>query len=165
MKELQKALNDEVPDVRMEAIVALAEIGPDSKSAVPDLIAFVTSSDPSTRRPAAFALGRIGAGAKEAVPALRRMLQSRNQIEQNVAAWALVHIVQDPETIQTAIPLIARSLQDSPRSDVRLEAAKTLGEIGKGSSAAKDALKHAASKDTDEAVRKASELALGKLQK
>ena len=55
------------------------------------------------------------------------------------------------------------ALQSSPRNDVRIEAAKTLGKIGKGSTEAADALK-AAAKESDEAVRKAAEEALTKLK-
>jgi HEAT repeat protein len=160
VKDLQKALNDEVPDVRLEAIIALAEIGAASQPAVPDLIAMVNGLDPVVRRPATYALGRIGAGAKEAVPALRRLLQSRNHHEQTVAAWALVQIAPDAATIQTALPLIIKALQESHRVDIRAEAARTLGQIGAGSAPAQEALKAAAAKDSSEDVRKAAEAAL-----
>ena len=148
----------------MEAIVALAEIGPESQPAVPDLIVLLNGADASVHRPAAYALGRIGTGAKDAIPVLRRLQQSRNRHEQAVASWALVHISPDAETIQSALPLIIQALQDSHVSEVRVEAAKTLGEFGKGSAAAKEAVKNAAAKDADETVRKTAEEALVKLK-
>ena len=156
VKELQTAMHDEIHDVRTEAIVALAEIGAASEPAVPDLTALINNGDPANHQPACYALGRIGAGAKPAVPALHRLLQSRDRHEQSVAAWALVHIAPDAETIKTAIPLLIQTLQESPRSEVRIEVATTLGKIGGGSVAAKDALTTAAAKDADESVRKAA---------
>jgi len=163
--ELQKALKDEVLDVRIEAIVALSEIGPQGKAAVPELTGFLSDDEaPPVRQSAAYALGKIGRDARSAVPALHRMTANRNNIEKTVAAWALVQIAPDAETIKMAIPLLAQALQESPNPDVRIEAAKALGQIGSGSAPASDALKNAA-KDSNETVRKAAEEALTKLKK
>jgi HEAT repeat protein len=162
--QLQKALQDDVPEVRLEAVVALAEIGSASQPAVQDLTALVNGDDPVARKPAAYALGRIGSGAKDAVPALRRLQQSRDRLEQTVAAWALVQIAPDADIIKMTVPLMIEALKNSPRADMRVEAARTLGQIGAGSEAAREALT-AASKDADEAVRKAATDALARLKK
>ena len=160
---LQKSLKDDDHEVRVESLVALAEIGADSQTAVTDIIELLREEDPGIRSTAGYALGQIGAPAKAAVPHLHRMLQSRDGREKTVAAWALVKIAPDPETVQIAIPLLATALQKSERPDMRAIVAKTLGEIGTGSQAARAALNDAR-KDADELVRKAVEEALGKLK-
>jgi HEAT repeat protein len=108
---------------------------------------------------ACYALGRIGPAAKPAVPQLQRVLFSRDPHEKTVAAWALVNISPDPETVKTAIPLLAAALTGAERPNVRLEAARTLGKIGKDSATAKEALRIAL-KDPDESVRQAAEQAM-----
>lgn len=55
---------------RIEAIRALAAIGPAAADAVPDLSAALTDPGQTIRREAAVALGRIGRRAEPAVPAL-----------------------------------------------------------------------------------------------
>jgi HEAT repeat protein len=162
--ELRIALGDESPDVRLEVIVALAEIGAASESAIPDLVDLLSSPDPGVRQPAGYALGRIGPAAKSAIPMLRRLIQSRDRHDQSVAAWALVHITPDPDTIKTSIPLLVLTLQKAGRSEVRVEVARTLGQIGKGSDAVQKVLKSTSASDTDEAVRKAAAEALEKLK-
>jgi HEAT repeat protein len=162
--QLQKALQDEVPEVRVEVIAALAEMGAASSVAVPDLLNLLAEPDPAIRFSAIFALGTIGAPAKDAVPVLNRLVKSRNILEQTVAAWALVNITPDAETVKLATPILIRALQKSPRVEARLEAAKTLGKIGKGSAAIETALKTAL-EDGDESVRTEAQQALAKLKK
>jgi HEAT repeat protein len=160
--DLQKALGDQVLEVRIDAIAALAEIGSASKPVVPDLTALLSDEElPALRQSAAYALGRIGSDAKSAAPALHRMAASRSNIERTVAAWALVQIAPDAENVKMAIPLLIQALEKSPRPEVRIEAARALGQIGSGSAPVAAALK-AASNDSDAAVRKAAEEALAK---
>jgi HEAT repeat protein len=160
---LQKSLKDKDLEARRDAVIALAEIGADSAAAVPDLIV-VLSDEPVSLRPIAiYALGRIGTASKPAVPQLNRFLFSRNPHEKAVAAWALIHITPDAETLKSAVPMIVKALGRAENPEARAEFARTLGKYGSNFPEAKDALK-AATKDSDENVRKAAEAALAELK-
>ena len=160
---LRSRLADKDPNVRREALVALAEIGPDSHPAVTEIIKIFDENDSNLRRTACYALGRIGAASKPAIPRLQRALLSRDAYENTVAAWALVHIAPDAETVKVAIPLLAAALHGAANPKIRIEMAETLGNIGKGSPGATEALQLAL-KDSDDSVKKAAETALGKLK-
>jgi hypothetical protein len=60
--------------VRRQAALVLARIGPDAADAVPELTALLDDPEESVRKAAARALGQIGPEAAEAVPALMRQL-------------------------------------------------------------------------------------------
>lgn len=160
---LQKALKDEDPEVRMESLVALAEIGPDCAVALSDVVSMLNEGDPAFVPVAVYACGQMGTAAKTATPLLKRLMQSHDPVQKTVAAWALVKIDPNPETIKSAIPLLATALQSSGRVDTRIVAARTLGEIGAGSAEARDALL-SAKKDESESVRKAADEAIAKLK-
>jgi HEAT repeat protein len=160
---LRLRLSDNDRSVRRESLVALAEIGPDSQSAVNEIIQILDEGDSNTRPIACYALGKIGTASKPAVPRLQKILQCRDSYEKTVAAWALVHIAPDPENVKVAIPLLAAALRASPNPKIRMEIAATLGKIGIGSPAAKEALQLAL-KDSNEDVKKAAESALGQLK-
>ena len=57
---LIRALEDEDPDVRSAAVVALGEIGPGAADAVPALLLALEDEDPGVRSAAANALEQIG---------------------------------------------------------------------------------------------------------
>jgi HEAT repeat protein len=160
---LQKSLKDEDPGVRMESLVALAEIGPGSQAAVDDIVAILQEEDPAFRPVACYALGRIGSAAKAAAPLLRRLVAGRDPMTKTVAAWALVKIDPNEKDIATAIPLLAGALQRAPNPQMRVVAAETLGDIGGGSDAAREALT-SAKEDSNETVRKVAAAALAKLK-
>jgi hypothetical protein len=61
-------------DVRRQAALVLAKIGPDAADAVPELTDLLDDSEENVRKAAARALGQIGPAASEAVPALMRQL-------------------------------------------------------------------------------------------
>ena len=72
VKVISDALNSEAPaQVRIEAAIAVVQMGPRGKGAVPALIAALDSS--SVRRHAAYALGAIGPDASAAIGALTRI--------------------------------------------------------------------------------------------
>lgn len=151
---LIKALHDEDADVRLAVLAALEEIGAGSKAAVSDLTRLLSDHAPEVRTGAAYALGKLGPDAKPAVPDLQRLLASKDEVEQTVAGYALVRIAPSPMLIQTAVPLLIRALNDET-SNLRVEAATLLGQIGGGRADAKSALQKA-STDPDDAVRKAA---------
>jgi HEAT repeat protein len=84
---LAKELRNEDAQVRQRAAIALAELGPKAKAAVPALISALRDPDPGVRRMAASALGEIGPDARRAVPALKNALKDENaQVEKDAAA-------------------------------------------------------------------------------
>src|SRR5205823_299713 len=64
-------------EVRWNAALALGEIGPAARDAVPALIAALKAKDDSDSWAAAAALGGIGPAAKAAVPALHKLVKER----------------------------------------------------------------------------------------
>ena len=71
---LIQALGHRDPEVREQAALVLARIGPDAHNAVPELTAALDDDNTAVRKAAARALGQIGPAADAAVPALMRAL-------------------------------------------------------------------------------------------
>src|SRR5205823_4227922 len=89
-------LNGDDEDVRRLAALALGEIGPAARPAIPSLIkALRADKDYRVRFHAAEALGRMGPEAKVAIPALREALKDDRPEVSNAAAETLKKI--DPE--------------------------------------------------------------------
>jgi len=82
-------------DVRVASVVALAQIGLDSKEAVPLFITSLKDDYPTLRVAAANALMKMGPAAKDAVPALQDMAKDENAQLRAVANRALKAI--EPE--------------------------------------------------------------------
>lgn len=93
---------------RAEAAIALAEIGKQSKRAVPDLIELLKDRDHIVRLRAIYALQRIGPDAKEATPSLIELLNNEDSTTQGAVAHALGEI--GPEA-KEAIPHLLRLLK------------------------------------------------------
>ena len=75
------------------ACLAIAEIGPPAKAAVPELIALVTKDRRyEVRREAMLALGAIGADAAAAVPVLQHALEEKDGVVRLSAMYALAGI-------------------------------------------------------------------------
>jgi hypothetical protein len=123
---LIKALVDRDRWVRISAAVALGQIGPEAKEAVPALIKALGDSDPGMRYRSAEALGQIGPEAKEAVPALLKALGDNELEVCMIADSAIAKIV--PE-VKEAAPALIKALGDS---DIRVRhgAINALGKIG-----------------------------------
>jgi hypothetical protein len=86
---LVRALGDEDEGVRMAAVFALGDMGPE---AVPGLIQALEAEDAEVREAAATVLGEIGPEAAEAVPALIETLDDGRPSVREAAAEALVDI-------------------------------------------------------------------------
>lgn len=123
---LIKALNDSERWVRISAAVALGQIGPEAKEAVPSLAKGLNDTDPGMRYRAAEALGKIGSEAKEAIHALLKTLGDNEPEIRMVADSAIAKIV--PKVKEAASALI-KALGDS---DIRVRhgAINALGKIG-----------------------------------
>lgn len=98
---LIKALSDPEKWVRMNTAMALHNLGPDAKEAVPELIAGISREENSIavgsftwtiREEMMIALGGIGPDAKEAVPVLKKALQEELDNTRRTAARALGRI-------------------------------------------------------------------------
>ena len=76
---LIEALKDEDWCVRYFAAIALGDIGPEAKKAVPALIEALKDEDENVRGNAAIALGKIGPDAKDSVPALIEALKNESE--------------------------------------------------------------------------------------
>jgi HEAT repeat protein len=73
-------------DAAYQAAMALLEFGPEARSALPDLIAALRSSDPDVRRAAVKVIGALGPGA---APPLARAIKNDQAVDRRAAADAL----------------------------------------------------------------------------
>ena len=138
--------------VRVHAVRALGQIGPDAKVAVPHLIEALKDEDRQVRGFAAYALGRIGTAA---IPHLIEALKDENENVRSDAASALGRIGPDDERV---IPNLIEALKDEDRQ-VRGFAASALGQIG--TAAVPNLIE--ALKDENENVRTSAASALGNI--
>jgi len=86
---LSDALKSPQPLVRQNAALALGEVGPEAKAAVPALAEALRDPEWVVRRQAAVALGRLGPDARPAVPALQRLTHDANSLVRKAAVEAL----------------------------------------------------------------------------
>ena len=143
-----------------EAIIALGDIGPGAKDAVPALTKALDQPDDKDMNFAAiaFALGKIGPGAAAAESALLKQLESKDDNVRLLSAWALAQI--DPASADVAakaVPVLTAGLA-LPVVEDRLLSAEALGGFGPSAKSAAEALKKAATdenKDVQEAAAKA----------
>ena len=119
--ELAKLVEDKNSRVAHEAIIALGNIGPGAKDAVPALIkAFEQRDDRDLNFAAiAFALGKIGPGAAAAESELLKKLESKDDNVRLLSASALAQI--DPASADVAakaVPVLTAglALPDAGRS-------------------------------------------------
>lgn len=98
---VERGLKNEA--LRHTAVLALAEIGPDAKEAVPALVELLGSDDEELKRDAQYALGEIGPASKQAVPELVKSLESENDELVTSACFALGKIGPDAAEAVSAI--------------------------------------------------------------
>ena len=134
------------------AAVALGEIGPDARAAVPALVGAFSHHSRDVHRSAARALGQIG---PVCIPALLPALNAPSpRVRQN--ALEALRWLGPP-----AVPaLIDALINDDPQ--VRITAARILGDLGPAAKEASEALEKAL-KDPDPQVRKIAGRALSQL--
>jgi HEAT repeat protein len=136
-----RAANDPDDKVRQLAIGGLGDIGPAAVSAVPTLIAVLSTpfADPPTgridrkraatsRSAAAAALGNLGPVAKGAVPALSAALKDENV---PVRRWSATSLGEMGPAGRPAIPALLAALGDAD-VQVRRYAIQSLMKIGPG---------------------------------
>jgi HEAT repeat protein len=154
---LAEALKDKEPGVRQIAAKALGRIGPKPEAAVPALTEALKDKEGFVRWVAAQALAQIG---ETAVPALIKSLGADHGPDvHRYAAEALVKIGEP------AVPALTKALRDKDNEwTVRQSAALALGAMGLEARDAVPALAEARRKDDVDAVRKAADEALQKIQ-
>jgi HEAT repeat protein len=85
--ELAGRLRDADPEIRLEAVRALKQLGPQAKTAVLGLSDALEDKEPLIRIEAARALGAIGPDAKAAIPALVKRLDDKDAVRSEGAVW------------------------------------------------------------------------------
>ena len=125
---LSRLLGHENLEIRRKAAKALAGIGVDASTAIPEIILASEDSDDEVIWYAIVAIGIIGVPAKDAIPILIKRLDDPVAGIRAYAAWALGRM---REYAQIAIPEIVKMLYDGKNTErVRLAALEALEVIG-----------------------------------
>src|SRR5205823_5860854 len=106
VQEMIQVLQNGNDAQKVQAAVALADIGPDAKDAVPALVHVLSASSEDVRLNASIALGKIGAAAIDPVT---KLLASDTAGDRYYAIWTLGWI--GPPAKATA-PLVIKALKD-----------------------------------------------------
>ena len=125
--QLMHCVKRDAPEVRIEALLALASIGEAARPAV-ETVASVLENDPFTgvKYAAAYALGRLG--DSKAIPALEKAAESDDPILKLTALWSLVRLKpNDRELMERAVQAFAEGLQ-SDNEQLRSVAATAFAE-------------------------------------
>lgn len=140
------------PDVRMQALLALGQIGEASKPAVPVILeALKNDRFEHVRYAAAYALGILKAGG-EAQQVFRKALEGDDEMMRTISAWALARSnPRDKELVNRAVRLIIEAFK-SDDVNVRRAAARAAAEFDIPPEIAGPALVEAL-KDEDETVK------------
>lgn len=139
------------PDVRLQALLALGEIGEKSKPAIPVILdALKNDKFEHVRYAAAYALGVLKADG-EAQQVFRAALEGDDEMMQTISAWALARSnPDDKELVNRAVRLIIEAFK-SDDVNVRRAAARAAAEFDIPPEIAGPALVDAL-KDEDETV-------------
>jgi HEAT repeat protein len=123
---LVTALKDRNAEVRRYAAGALGQVGPGARSAVAPLLAALKDADGGVRQSAARALGKMGPDAKERVQrALVEALGDDDPDVRGAAAEGLASLPLDAGDVPALLKLLKNA-----DSEVRAQAARSLGKVG-----------------------------------
>jgi HEAT repeat protein len=160
---LTKALEDEIPRVRLKVAKALTQIDPQSPAPVPALATLLTERDATIRREARDALATLAASTgrgnastvkaalREQMPVLEKALDDDDEWVRLRMAKMVLRI--DPRAAAAVAPLAA--LLSSGDVEIRREASEALVTQGGGAKDAVPALRAVLKrKDEDKAVRR-----------
>ncbi len=145
---LSKCVAATEPDLRQDAILALAEIGPAAQSAVPVLQAVLRDADQNARVNAAKAIWQITREADEVVSVLAGVLEKGDDEVRHAAAE---QIQEMGPWAEAAVPALSKMLQDKDWSQ-RYAAAEALGAIGPPAAPALPALIAAFRREEEESM-------------
>jgi len=119
----------ESPTLRLQALIALAEIQADSDAAVTTAARCLEDQEMGCQIAAAFAIGRLGKASEETQAKLEELAKSENQFLATTAVWALAKLHPDDEAALTrALDTLMDALLTGD-SHVRAAAAKALVEL------------------------------------
>jgi HEAT repeat protein len=128
LDELTRQLESPDAQQRIAAAVAIGDLGPGARAAVPALIEALRDQNPTVRFQAAISLGCIGPEAKAAVPALIGTLKDGVFFVRGWTAFALGEIGTEAEQ---AVPVLVEGLKNAhEREFVRRQIASALARIG-----------------------------------
>jgi len=147
----QRIMNHE-EGVRESAALALGQVGPPARRAIPALTIALGDEHGGVRYNAANALGQMGTAARPSVPALVEALASGDA----AAEFALGRIGFDP----TDLPLLLRALKNPDNPPLRAAAARVVGQIKDENVVTSLRM---LLEDEDPAVREAARTVLGRL--
>ena len=109
---LTKKLQDKDPEVRREAILALAAVGKEAESAVEPIAAAV--KDEITCGAATYALGRIGQIPADVEPTVRANAKSSDKVLSTASLWALARVhPEDKELFREVAERLIPRLKDT----------------------------------------------------
>jgi HEAT repeat protein len=149
IEPLSRLLHSPDPGTRREAIFALAQMGSNADAIVPELIEALQDKQFPFPGAAAYALGRLR--SKDATEALKWSLKEHKEpLVRLATACALIEIDPDnDENTRLAIPYLTAALKHE-RPEIRREAARALGRLGKRAiHVASDLQKGLSDKDPD----------------
>jgi HEAT repeat protein len=143
VQPLARLALDQEPEVRMQALMALAAIGEAARPAAAQMIDRLHNDEfAGVQYAAAYALAKVGAGA-EADAALLKTMQSRDPLLAMLSAWALAKAhPEDTEIAQRATDLIVQGLK-SENPSFQAAAARALAESKLSSDMTEPALEQA----------------------
>ena len=132
MQEVVAGLTAVVGDadvrVRRSALIALTELGPEARAALPAVLRILREeTEPATRKVAAEALGAFGPAAAAAVPDLVAALADKNEYTREQVVRALGAI--GPKA-RAAVPALQPFLHDEDE-ELREAAEEAVARIGK----------------------------------
>ncbi|MEZ6090621.1 MAG: HEAT repeat domain-containing protein [Pirellulaceae bacterium] len=153
----------EQPEQTREVAFALASVGPAASDAVEPLLARLQSEPAAVKYSVCYALGNIGAEKELVTPRLVAYLESDDEFLKLAAVWSLLKLHPEKDQfVAQSVPLLSAALKND-NEIVRIESAKTLGNLGAAASASLDDLK-ALSIDESSFVRQAAADAIRKIQ-
>lgn len=143
---LRAAMQDELPDVRMYAVMALGRVGPAAAEDVPAMLALLDDGSTLVRGTAANALGEVG---EAALPAIGEALRASDGERAASLLWAL-RLIGTP-----ALPTLRAALEH-PSPTLRVQAALKLWELDQPTAPSVAVLIAALEGQDDDAIRLAA---------
>jgi HEAT repeat protein len=154
--------DDRSEDVRLAAVGALGQMGPDAAQAVDQLAKALSDTDSAAVRTlAAIVLRDLGPAGKKAVPALAKAL--RGDRDKDVRLAALAALSQMGAEGAKEWKAVADALHDTESPAVRAAAAEVLGAFGSDAKEAVPDLGRALRDDGEKEVRLSAAAALGRM--
>lgn len=124
---LTEKLKDSRPEVRREAILALAAMDQAAAPAVPQIAGQL--ADPSTRIAATYTLGRIGSIPADAEAKIRQAAKDSDKLLSTTSLWALARVhPEDKQLQQEATEQLVQRIKDKD-ANVRAAAARALAAL------------------------------------